>query len=356
MKQRNPYHLLHFKNRILNFRRCFLFFFVVNNCMLCLAQDTTRLQKLNDTNWIEQFPNAVVIKEAFENTSESFSVKTDNYKLVLQPNPKEILKTSFNYRFISFSISYIPHFLPANHDNDRKGKTKGTGFGVSFNQKKWFGELNYSGVKGYYVKNTKDFDSTWQSGKPYIQIPDLKITSFSGLFGFNSNSHFSSAAVSSQTARQLKSAGSFVPQLSLQYYIINDKTPGFTTQKTNNLQAMLGAGYQYSYVVNKNLYASGTFIPSFGYLFTRLLNRLQTGNGTVHLSSPVYQLDGTLGLGYNNERFFAGSYFTTSYSQYQQSHGAAINENTRLFIQLSVRLRLKVPKPVNDIFDKAGTF
>ncbi len=347
---------LFYQNSKKNFdTKCLLFILIVilYNVTRTMAQDRTNLVRLQDSNWIEQFSEQIIIKEAFENTSETFSVKTDNYKLILQPNPKEIFRTSFNYRFISFSINYIPHFLPANNDNDRKGKTKGTGIGAGFNKRKWFGELNYSGTKGYYVKNTKDFDPTWQSGNAYIQVPDLKVTNFSGLIGYNSNAHFSSAAVASQTARQLKSAGSFVPRLAFQYYIINDKSPGFTTQKTNNIQVMLGAGYQYTAVIKRNLYASGTFMPSFGYLFTRLLNRLPTGNEIVHSTSPVFQLDGTLGIGCNSERFFAGSYLTTLYSQYQQAHGAASNENTHLFIQLFAGIRLRAPKAVSNLFDKA---
>lgn len=319
-----------------------------------LAQDTANLHLSNDSNRIEQFPDAIVIKESFENTSETFSVKTDNYKLVLQPNPKEIFKTSFNYRFISFSVNYIPHFLPANNDNDKKGKTKGTGFGAGFNRRNWFGQLDYSGTKGYYVKNTKDFDSSWQPGDAFIQVPQLKITNFSSFVGYNSNTRFSSAAVTSQTERQIKSAGSFVARFSSQYYIINDETAGNATQKTNNIQVMLGSGYQYTFVVKKSFYASGTLIPSMGYLFTRLLNRLSTGNEINHVANPVYQLDGTVGIGYNGERFFAGSYLTTLYSQYQQARGAAVNDNTHLFIQLFAGLRLQAPKALSQWLDKAA--
>lgn len=301
---------------------------------------------------LEKFNDWIVIKAALVNAAESYSVDAGTYHLELQPNPSELFRTYFSYRFVSFYITYIPHFLPANNDNDIKGRSKGGGLGLSYNNNEWFGGLSYGRTKGYYVSNTGHFRPGWKEGDPYIQVPDLKITSFEAMAGYNTNQAFSMSAVSDQTQRQLKSAGAFIPRLAVRYYIVDDGSPSATTQKANNLQLLLGAGYHHTFVLNRTLYISGAFTPSFGYIYTKLLTRDPAGNIHSTINSPIYQWDARLGFGYNGHRFFCGAYGTVLSSRYTQGLSTAVNRNIMISLQLFLGIRIGEPKPLGRLYKK----
>ncbi|MBL7712315.1 MAG: DUF4421 family protein [Chitinophagaceae bacterium] len=313
--------------------------------------DTLSTPRLK-TPTLEKFNDWIVIKAAFVNAAESYSVDAGTYHLELQPNPSELFRTYFNYRFVSFYITYIPHFLPANNDNDIKGRSKGGGLGLSYNNNEWFGGVSYARTKGYYVSNTSHFRPGWKEGDPYIQVPDLKITNFEAMAGYNTNQAFSMSAVSDQTQRQLKSAGAFIPRLSVRYYIVDDESPGGTTQKANNWQVLLGAGYHHTFVLYKRLYLSGAFTPAFGYIYTKLLTRDPAGNIHSTINSPIYQWDARLGFGYNGHRFFCGTYGTALSSRYTQGLSTAVNRNIMVSLQLFLGIRIGEPKALGRLYKK----
>jgi hypothetical protein len=315
------------------------------------AQNKQASNAAHDSGWVEHLNDQIIFKLALENTSKEYSVDTDFDDYVLRPNPSEVMCAYFSYRFISFFVNYVPRFLPGNNDEANKGKSKGGGLGISFSAHQWFHELSYSKTRGYYLRNTKDFVPGWQPGDPYLVVPDLQSISFEGVTGYNTNPKLSLSAISSQTERQLKSTGAFIPKLSYRYYIIDDKSGG-TTQKSTNLQLQLGAGYHHTFTVKERLYFSGSFTPYFGYIFTKLLTRDPAGNITTNTRSPVYQWDARIGVGYNAQRFFFGSYFTTSSSKYTQGMTTAVNEDIRLFLQVFAGFRLSAPKFIKKAYDK----
>jgi hypothetical protein len=317
------------------------------------AQDTTTVSHPADSLYIEKFKDWIIFKFAVINTSESLVTKTDGFSYIFQPNPSEIFRAYASYRIISLYIDYIPRFLSGNMDDVEKGKSKGIAFGTSLNFHNWFTELSYTRTQGYYLQNTKDFRPNWQPGDPYLQVPDLYVTSFEGATGYNSNPHLSLAATTSQTERQLKSAGSFLPKLSYRYYIIDNRTPVVTfTQKAANLQALLGAGYQYTFVWNKTFYLTGAFTPSFGYIFSKVTTRTPTDHSSFTQRGPIYQWDAKLGLGYNGHRIFTGAYLTAISSQYAQGLSTAVNQNASVYLQLFFGVRLIAPKFIQKTYAK----
>ncbi|RFM26908.1 DUF4421 family protein [Deminuibacter soli] len=327
---------------------CSMLLFAASVC----AQDTARLRPVtSDSNWIEKYKDWIVLKLALENSAEFFSVNTDAFDYVFQPNPAELFRTYFSYRYISFYLTYIPHFLPGNNDDAEKGRTTGLGLGFGFNSHQWFTNADFSFTKGYYLENTKDFVPGWQPGDPYYQAHKLQVTSLGGSTGYNTNPRLSLAAVYGQTERQLKSAGAFLPVLSYRYFIINNKDTGIT-QKTNNFQLLLGAGYHHTFVVSKSLYLFGSFIPSFGYIDTRLLTRFREGNEITNRLSPVYQWEAKAGLGYNGRRFFSGLYLTANSSKHSQGLTTAVDQDGRVFLQLFAGYRFAAPKFLKRAVDK----
>ncbi len=190
--------------------------------------------------------NYVGLKLSMSNAIETFSVRTATNKIDLYPNTSSIGKISFNYRFLSFSIGFAPGFFPGNGDNQIKGKTKTTSYGTGLNFRHWFQDLSYTRIRGYYLNNTRDYNSEWVGGDPYVQFPDLVYKKFQGVTGYSFNSKFSVKSLTTQTERQLKSAGSFIPLVVYRYYIVDDRTlltPTSTSQRSNNFKFAISAGY-----------------------------------------------------------------------------------------------------------------
>ncbi|NJN28352.1 MAG: DUF4421 domain-containing protein [Cyclobacteriaceae bacterium] len=61
--------------------------------------------------------------------------------------------------------------------------------------------------------------------------------------GYIANQKFSLRSLTSQTERQLKSAGSFLPTFHIRYYAIDDKGPSPGSKKSNKLQMSIAPGY-----------------------------------------------------------------------------------------------------------------
>lgn len=315
------------------------------------AQDKEKPKYRPDSTYIETFDDWFVIKPSITNTAEELVAKTGNYNIVLEPNTFEVVRTYFSYQFISFYFDYLPHSAITNNDDDEKGRTKLFTLGTTLNHRQWFGDLAYTKTKGYYLENTNTFRTDWKEGDPYIQIPDLHVTSYNASVGYNTNKRLSLAAAVSQTERQLKSAGAFLPKISLRYYIIDDRSPqASANEKSNNIQALLGAGYQYTLVFNKSVYMVGAFTPAFGYIHTRVQQRSGTDSFVFNQRGPIYQWDGKFGLGYNSHRFFAGSYLTVMSAKYAQGLTSAENQNADAFVQLFIGFRLKAPKFISNSY------
>jgi len=315
------------------------------------AQKSEKPKYRPDSTYIETFDDWFVIKPSITNTAEALVAKTGDYNIVLEPNTFEVLRTYFSYQFISFYFDYLPHSAITNNDDDEKGKTRLFTLGTTLNHRQWFGDLAYTKTKGYYVENTKTFRTDWKDGDPYIQIPNLHVTSYNASIGYNTNKRLSLAAAVSQTERQLKSAGAFLPKISLRYYIIDDRTPqASVNEKSNNFQALLGAGYQYTLVFNRALYMVGAFTPAFGYIHTRVKQRSDAELLSFSQRGPIYQWDGKFGFGYNSHRFFAGSYLTATSAKYAQGLTSAENQNVDVFLQLFIGFRLRAPKFISNSY------
>lgn len=317
------------------------------------AQDSTFTSAMSDSGYVEKFNKWIQVKAALVNTSEIYEVEGTNFKQVLKANPSQILRTYINYRFIAFYLDYIPHFLPGNNDTEEKGRSKGFGIGTGLTFTNWFTDFGYAHTKGYYLDNTKDFRPGWQPGDPYLQIPDFHVTSFDAALGYNTNPHLSLVATSSQTARQLKSAGAFIPRTLFRYFITDNRTSGTSsTQKGNHFRALLGAGYQHTFVLNRSFYFMGAFTPYFGYIFSNVITRSGGQSYKFSNNGPAYQWDARAGFGYNGHRFFAGTYLTAGGAKFAQGLSTATQQDAQFFLQIFAGIRLHAPAFIDKAFDK----
>ena len=297
------------------------------------------------------------LKFDIDSNNERFELNNNTFDYDIRPNVSSVSRLSLNYKFLSFSYSYIPKFIPGNNDDDLKGKTKGKSFGLNLNFNQWVQELKYGHVKGFYIENSGDFENPWIEGTtPYIQFPDLEVTSFSGSTSYKFNSNFSLKAISTQTEIQLKSAGSFIPGLLYSFYIIDNKSSSqSSSQRSETYEILTNFGYYYTFVLNKNWYASAGISPSIGFSYTDLLTRLPQEYVYTHYSSAVYRINGKGGMGYNPERFFAGFEISAFRSFKDDTSPAVKLTTTNNAFQVFLGYRFKAPAKVKEFVKKIET-
>jgi len=324
------------------FQHIIILTFLLLYCLNIIAQTKDTVNFKIEDGWIETMHHKIAIDVSLNNLFETFEVKTPTNKFILYPNTPTNLNFELNYRFISFGFEFAPDFLIGNGDEDLKGKTKSLGIGTSLIFKHWFFNLKYSNIKGFYLENTNDY-TPWVKGDPYFQFPDLNYNGYEISTGYLNNSKFSLKSLTSQTERQLKSVGSFIPVFNFRYYIINDKSNKTNTQKSNNIETSIGPGYAYTFVFKENFYASLGLQASLGYLNTKLTTRQTTGNIITNQDNFIFRWDGKTGLGYNGRKFYSGLYATVSGTKYKQENTTAINFDTKIYYHLFFGIRLKSP-------------
>ncbi len=321
-------------------------FLIVMIAALCSreanAQNSGTTVSSMEDGWIEKENEQISLDVSMNNAYEKFEVWTSDKKIILHPNTPANLRLKFNYRFLSLGLQFSPGFLPGNGDEDLKGKTKSFSLKTSFVFPHWYSDLSYADVEGYYLENTDDWTSR-AAGDPFIQFPDLIYKGIDFSSGYNSNSRFSLRSLRSHTERQLRSAGSFNPVFNVRYYIIDDRSSDTGTQKTNNLEASIGPGYSYTFVVREKFYCSLAVMASYGYLNTRLTTRLPAGDYVTTQDNFILRWDGRTGLGYNGSRFYTGLYANVSGTKYKQENTSVMNVETRVFYHLFLGIRIRPP-------------
>ncbi|MEO7210032.1 MAG: DUF4421 family protein, partial [Chitinophagaceae bacterium] len=281
------------------------------------------------------------------NDFKNFTVRNPT-KYEIDPNDKSIVKLFINYRWLSVSISTAPNFLNADNNDLIKGTTTTTAFALNLNFTHWAQTFSYARIKGFYLDNTADFIPNWRKGiDPYIQFPDLVYTGFAGQTAYTFNKKFSFNALSAQTERQLKSAGTFRPSVSYNYDIVDNKillTGQDSSQKSKTLQLLLSAGYYHTFVINKNFYFSAGLNPGIGIISTKFYNRQPQETIITRYLNILYHTEATIALGYNSERFFVGGQLTGATSSYDQHNISTSITTQGLTYQVFAGYRFGAPK------------
>lgn len=329
---------------------------ILSSPILIFAQekDSTR-NRFAEQPFIEKFDDLLALKLDLNNNIETFEVNSDPNTFILSPNTELNTRLTVNYRFITFSLGYSPNFLPGNNDNSRKGTSKISSFGVNFQFNKWIQALSYNKINGFFLKNTSDYVPDWTGSDDYIQFPELEYKSFFGLTGYKFNPNFSLKALSSQTERQLKSTGSFIPSIWYRYYIIDNKielTGENSSQKSNNFEAVLQLGYYYTYVINKKFYSSAGISFGGGLVHTKLLTRLPEEKIQTKSTNGILRSEGQIAMGYNTKRFFTGIQFIGRWEEYSQGSSTSTIVNNNFSYQIFVGYRFNAPKFLSRTVDK----
>lgn len=319
-----------------------------------MQPDTARDSKGNN-GFIQKMDQHLALKLSINNDIQTFRVKSD-LDYTLRPNATHMVKLSGHYRFISFAAGFALKFIPGNNDNTLKGNTKTYNLSMNLDFGHWQQGIQYTRIKGLYLDNTADFAINWIKGTdPYIQFPDLVYNGFQGYTGYKFNTFFSNRALSSQTERQVKDAGTFMPMLVYRYFIMDDQTEltgQNSSQMSNNLEVFILGGYYRTFIFARDFYVSAGLAPGFGIIFTKLLTRFPLGEDTRKYHNMIWRLEGQFALGYNAERFFAGAQLVVSGSGHDQNKSSTIIVNERFTYQVFFGYRFSAPYLLQKRADK----
>src|SRR5690242_11531514 len=340
--------------------RTLIYTFLIFLLLHFIAQ--TSLAQTNATNrdsilheYIENYKGLVTFKMSLGSKEGGIDLEnTSRYKI--RSNNKTKLNAGINYRWLAFSLTFAPNLLNENVDNNIKGETKSFGFGLSSNFHHIIQKINYSRVKGFYLDNTDAFDPTWKAGDPYIHLPGLIFRSFSGQTAYKFNDNFSFNAINSQTERQVKSAGTFLPSVSYEHFVVKDPTPlpGQTSsQKSKTLEVVFSPGYYYTLVTPSHLYASAGVSPGIGFSRTKLLTPGSSGDAGTIYRQTICQVKSILTFGYDSRRFFTGIQITTGAYSYSHSNSDYAILPQRGSGSLFIGYRFNAPKKLTAGMDKA---
>lgn len=319
---------------------------------LILVHCSVLIFSQNDSINVEtlSYDDKVILRFNLDTNIDNYVISSKDLSVKPRLELNNQINTTFglDYKIISATISFSPHFFPGNN-NDLKGKSTFTRYDFRFFPKNIIQTLSYKNSKGFYISNTQDYVSNWQKGKdPYLTFPNLRIQSFGGSTSYIFNNNFSLKGIYYQKEWQTRSSGSFVPSLNYEYVIFSDEQNSIRT-KEYQLNLNLDAGYYYNYLLTKNINIAPFIYAGAGKKWSDSRDDI-TKNEREKGNYFTQNFGGGIHLGYNNDRFFFGSKFNYSGSHYKDDDTNIINNN--FYVLLFFGYRLNPPAKVKKIYDK----
>jgi Domain of unknown function (DUF4421) len=195
------------------------------------------------------------------------------------------------------------------------GESKASDLQLNVLGKNWGVDLFTQTYKGFYREDAR---RGVPADMPFPQRPDIRIgnTGINGIYAFNKNK-FSLRSSYNFSERQLKSSGSFLLTGTLNFFDLKGDS------------AVYGSFYESIFGANGNFTEiySTTFSVAPGYSYNLVLGKrffvnaslsvgpaqhwisFQTANGKNDDQTLNTFADFRIGIGYNSERFFAGTNF-----------------------------------------------
>ena len=285
---------------------------------------------LQNTHFVS-YDEKVVSSIYYQDISNSFQVNFNtageaNY-LGLEPNRRAQIGLNLSYKFIDISYGYSPEFLAENKDNEG---SKLFSLGTRFYYKKWMQSLSFINQTGFYITD----------GETELEFPRLRTTKFGGTTSYIFNDKFSFKTIANQKEWQTKSAGSFIPNLSI-YYTNFDLNDGNSENKSNIYLVSLSPSYFYNWVINNHFLISGGLAVGGGF------------NSVDGDFAPIYEGSLSLKMGYNSDSFY--TFVNLNYIDFVQDSEAAIRLDDQIVtFKFTAGYRFNPPKKVKEYYDKAN--
>lgn len=313
-----------------------------------------QVRSQSDTTNVKSYTDQVMIRANIDTNIENYIFSLGEGKneteMIFSINNKTRTSLSVDYKIISATVSFSPHFISGNNDDELKGKSSYTDIRFRLFPKRFIQTLYYKNVKGFYLENMKDFLPDWQEGKdPYIQLPDFRVQSFGGSTAYVLNKNFSAKSIYTQGEWQKKSSGSWVPSLDYDLSIFSDIKEG---EKSKETQYKIGAniGYFYNWVIGEKVNIAPYLAIGLGGRFSSYYEN-PGDTSKINAQYLTIRTEGGLHVGYNTDRFlFGGKINFNAYAYDQKDHHTV--ENSNLYGLLYIGYRFAPPKVVKNTYDK----
>jgi hypothetical protein len=164
------------------------------------------------------------------------------------------------------------------------------------------------------------------------------------------NRNFSYSAFSAQMALQTRSAGSFAPGISYNYYSIDNNTP--TGQNSKNLEVLFIIPYYHTFVVDHKWYVNLGVIPGVGMTTTWVKTPINGQIAETTSNNYISRISGIAGLGYNSKGFYAGLEGKVHKRYQNQSNNAVKEEITGFACRIFLGWHVLAPRSINRLYDK----
>lgn len=327
-------------------------------CSVCFGQQDNSTKRTSDdrafaidTSYIKDISDKLIIKLNRDSRVDSYSISDkDNSSFKISPNIPKNHFVSIDYKFIGFSIGLPKSWSESDYQNNLKGKT--TNFNLNFNffLNKWIQGVYYTTTKGYFVDDPEHITQNLAGEiNPYFQFPDFKTTRIGGSTSYVLNGNrFSFRSFLQQTQIQKKSSGSLIPSLSYEYYYSSNKSDDNLVESyKKNLSFNASIGYQYNWVVFKNLNFSGGISSGYGLGYV-------TTNDSYDLDEKRYWekkvlLNLNVNLNYQWRNLFCGIQIS-SLNNFTKEEDLNIN-NTINYENIYLGYRFDAPKIVKKPID-----
>ncbi|WP_420386967.1 DUF4421 family protein [Roseivirga sp.] len=326
---------------------------IASTLCVCLSQSLfaqqDSLQQIQQ-EYITKINNYFNLSADLETDFETFELKGDNFRYDIRPNYSFINKVGIDYRAISVFYSFTPS-LAVNEDENLKGSSTTSGIGFSWNTDRLINHVGTSRTEGFYLENSGDYLNDFVKGEtPYIQFPELSIRSFRGFHAIKLNRNFSYSAFSAQMALQTKSAGSWAPGISYNFYKVENNTP--TGQRSKNIEVLFNMPYYHTFVLDRKWYINLAVIPGIGLTHSRIKTPVNNQNFISHQNSLITRVSGLFGFGYNSPGFFGGVEGKIHQRFQNQASNAVKEEINGFAFRLFVGFHILAPKKINTLYDR----
>ncbi|MBL0132899.1 MAG: DUF4421 family protein [Chitinophagaceae bacterium] len=328
----------------------FIVFLIFRNSSFCQEVNDSIInsgkEKLPISSYIEKYDTLIHFEPWLSTKLMEYRLYyPNNFKLFLRPVELNTLSLGLYYRFIDLSIGFSPKFINQNKPDYLTNLSKRFEFTTGFSFDRFYVSLDYSEIKGFYLRNTADFGRSLPE-QPNLTFPELKVKQYGAMINYNFNPRFSRSGMKSGAQSQLKSAWTFMPAFQYARYRFSDKGISANLENDNTFSADLNLLFPLygTLVIGKHSFISGGFGPSVGLDFYRSLS--YTENQTIVTSkgtsiSTGYLVDFAMGI--NGRKFYGGL------QGYIRSYGHKIEEVDKMqkvFYSghLYVGMRFNAPK------------
>lgn len=299
-------------------------------CIICFSCQGIFAQQDTLQPYAVSYEEKMTASFTYQNSSNAFFMAYEDtegtYKAQFIPNTKQRLVAGLSYKFIDISIGFTPNFMKTDAS---KLASNNFNLGFRFNYKKWYQSLTFINQKGFFV----DYNAYER-----FYLPRFRSTKIGGTTSYVFNEKFSYKTLFNQNQWQRKSAGSFVPNISIYYTNITSKEKGAAFH-VDIYTFSVAPSYYYNWVISQNFLVSAGLLAGAGV------------NVVDKEVAALYEVSANIKLGYNNDSFF--TYLGINSTSFFQQEKTSQFYDSFADVKLSLGYRFNPPKKFKKLYDTA---